>query len=189
MDEMNTTVKGKDDKDSPHVNFDHSSSQQLLSRAFQRYFTCTSIIVRSFTLGATLIFLTCLHCPIGQGAHFNKTRFMLEGSSSRPRLSYIFIISLPRLFSLQNLQLFKCLFSLPLFQDIPSYSSFIVPVWQYMSNLITKQPFHLRPPILYKQAIPASFIRTLFLLQLANRLYCLTVSPLLLTICLCLFFL
>ena len=58
---------------------------------------------------------------------------------------------------------------MPLFfnflQDIPSYSQFSALVWQYLSHLTTKQPFHPCSPILYKQAIPASFVRTKFFSQ------------------------
>ena len=73
---------------------------------------------------------------------------------------------MPSLFRICN----ACnVFSLPLFQDIPSYSQIIVPVWQYNSHFTTKQPFHPLSPILYKQAIPASFVKTFTFVATYNQ--------------------
>ena len=90
-------------------------------------------------------------------------------------LSFTFSLSLDSSLSrIYNALNFVSLFHFS--KIFPLYSQFIVHVSQYNNHLPTKQLFHSLSPILYKQVIPTSFVRTLFLRLLANKLYSLVVS-------------
>ena len=65
--------------------------------------------------------------------------------------------------------------TLPLFQDIPSYSSFIVPVWQQKSHLTTEHDFTHVPQFCMFRHTSVFCKNVIFSLLLANRLWSLAV--------------